>query len=477
MFKYLLLLALSCTNNYNDNTRLNPHESIINDPVLSALPDHYLPPPVPIRSPGDLPDMVVYGYWPYWGDPLDTVRFDQLTHVAIFSVDLNSNGTLSNTSRWLSNSQTAKTLGAPWSVEVHMVVTAFSDVVINTVLSSPQSRSVAIQNISNLLLQGGGDGVNIDFEGVDGSQRQNLVDFVYELRQQVDTVWIATPSVDWNGAWDYDQLANLSSGLFIMGYDYHWSGGNPGPVSPLYGGAPWAIHSIDWTVNDYRNYLTPNNKITVGLPLYGRSWSTTNNSIPGVSTGSSSSVTYINGLSQLSNYGRNIDQVSRTPYSFPNSTSQLWIDDEGSIREKIEYIVDEGLQGVGFWALTYEDSDYSFWTMVDQLTHLQNQNLLQISSISPGIARMVNTFVATGANPNSQIGFIAGVLPGSTVIPGCQFSVSTSGARIVGYAIADGSGTVTIGVWIPKNAQNKNMKIWAYDMATCEISQVFQETF
>jgi spore germination protein YaaH len=77
-----------------------------------------------------------------------------------------------------------------------MVVTAFSDVVINTVLSSPQSRSVAIQNISNLLLQGGGDGVNIDFEGVDGSQRQNLVDFVYELRQQVDTVWIATPSVD-----------------------------------------------------------------------------------------------------------------------------------------------------------------------------------------------------------------------------------------------------------------------------------------
>jgi hypothetical protein len=262
-----------------------------------------------------------------------------------------------------------------------------------------------------------------------------------------------------------------------MGYDYHWSGGNPGPVSPLYGGAPWAIHSIDWTVNDYRNYLTPNNKITVGLPLYGRNWSTTNNSIPGVSTGSSSSVTYINGLSQMATYGRNLDQISRTPYSFPSSTSQLWIDDEDSIREKIEYIVDEGLQGVGFWALTYEDSDYSFWSMVDQLTHIQTQNSLQISSISPGTARMINTFVATGADPNSQIGFIAGVLPGSTTIPGCQFSVSVSGAKTVGYAIADGSGTVRLGVWIPKNAQNKNMKIWAYDMATCEVSQVFQETF
>ena len=63
-------------------------------------------------------------------------------------------------------------------------------------------------------------------------------------------VTIAMPAVDWNNAWDYNALASISDGLFIMGYGYHWSGSsNSGPNSPLTGPG----YTITWTVIDYLN--------------------------------------------------------------------------------------------------------------------------------------------------------------------------------------------------------------------------------
>ena len=41
-------------------------------------------------------------------------------------------------------------------------------------------------------------------------------------------VVVDMPAVDWSDAYDESTLATLSDGLFIMGYDYHYSGGDPG---------------------------------------------------------------------------------------------------------------------------------------------------------------------------------------------------------------------------------------------------------
>ncbi|MEC7987401.1 MAG: glycosyl hydrolase family 18 protein, partial [Myxococcota bacterium] len=61
---------------------------------------------------------------------------------------------------------------------------------------------------------------------------------------------------------------------------YHWKGGDPGPVDPLFGGSPWSVYSLEWTVEDYRDKGVPDNKIILGLPLYGREWPTENNDVP-----------------------------------------------------------------------------------------------------------------------------------------------------------------------------------------------------
>ncbi|MFM7064572.1 MAG: hypothetical protein ACKO04_13935, partial [Actinomycetes bacterium] len=72
-----------------------------------------------------------------------------------------------------------------------------------------------------------------------------------------EEVFVAMPAVDWNGSYDYDQIALATDGLFVMGYDYYWSGGNPGPTAPLFGSARWGTHALDWTLTDYRTWGAP----------------------------------------------------------------------------------------------------------------------------------------------------------------------------------------------------------------------------
>lgn len=322
-----------------------------------------------VATPG--PTETVYGYWPYWGADISTIPFDSLSHLAIFGVTLNSDGSLSNTSYWTSYAKEAVELGHAYDVKIHLTLIAFEAGVMESVFSSSTKRATLIKNLKSLVDQYGADGVNVDAEGLPYSMKNYFTTFIQELNAEVEDVYIATPAIDWSGAYDFDVLAANSNGLFIMGYGYHWSGGDPGPVSPLFGGDPWSDYSLEWSVDDYVTWGTPKDKIVLGLPLYGNQWPTTNKNVPGTATGTATAVVYSNAVYKGETYGRYWDSVTHTPYTFPSSTSQLWYDDIESLEDKIAWTVDSGLQGTGFWALTYENSDPDFWAMVDSLTYTE----------------------------------------------------------------------------------------------------------
>lgn len=326
------------------------------------------PPPAPLGG----PDVWVYGYLPYWVDGVDSVPWDHVTHVAFFDVGLNSDGSLSSTSRWTSIADELVTAAHGQGVKVHLTLTCFDDDVMDVILPSATQRAKVVQNVKNLVDAYDADGVSVDFEGMGSSNRDGLVNLVAELSAAVDEVTVATPAVDWSGAYDYDALAAASDALFIMGYDYHWSGGDPGPVAPLYGGDPWSKYSIDWTIEDYITYGGPPERILLGLPLYGKVWPTTNNTVPGSATADADSITMADAVDEVDSYGRRYESLTETPYYFPSSKSQAWYDDEQSLRAKVRYAVDEGLLGVGFWALGYDNNDASFWAMMAEETTLDD---------------------------------------------------------------------------------------------------------
>ena len=444
-----------------------PHDA--RAPSVDAIENTRVPPP--LRAPSDRPDITVYGYWPYWGDPMDTMPWDQLTHLAVFDVGLEPDGTLSNTHRWHDNAANAVSLAAVHGVKVHLCLTSFSSATMDAVLRSPTLRAQVIQQLDAMVDQYGADGVNVDFEGLGVANKADFVDFVVELQAAVDEVYLAMPAVDWAGAYDFDELSAVADGLFIMGYAYHWTGGSPGPNAPLYGGTPWSPWSLDWSVDDYRTWGATDDKLILGLPLYGFQWPTTDTSVPGSSTGTGWAVTYAAAVPAGQSHGRLYDAQTETPYAFPSASEQLWYDDAESLSAKISYAVDQGLQGVGFWAMTYADADAQLWTAIDGLTHFDGPGL-QISQFHPGRAGEYNRLIVRGATPGAWITLVAGTSPGSTPVPGCPGeTVDVAPPRILGGGVADANGELVRFVSVPNGVAGALVRVQAVDRSRCLVGE------
>lgn len=414
------------------------------------------------------PNVTVYGYHAYWsGDP-NNVDLTPLTHLAVFNVDLQADGSLTDTQRWTSVAEELVPRAHAQNVKVHLCMTSFDDAVINSVLPSAERRAIAIAELADLVHTYNADGVNVDIEGLDASQRENFVSFIEELKPQVGEVVIATPAVDWSNAFDYQTLADLSDGLFIMGYGYHWKGGDPGPVDPLYGGGIWGIHSLAWTVNDYQNAGAPNDKIILGLPLYGREWPTENSNVPGTASGNGVAVTMAEAVDRAQTEMPLYDSTTFTPY-FLSENAQLWYGDVYSVQQRIQWVLAEEIQGFGFWALGYEAGVPGFWEMVinetqqpeeddheeDEDTNNDQQNDQAPTNTSPvalagsdQIAYVNDTIVLNGENSFDPEGDSLSYTweqiygPPTDLLndnaPQISFSPATAGTYIFQLTVSDG---------------------------------------
>ena len=342
-------------------------------PTRSVHADHLAnPPPLPParvvrRTPPDTiepPQRMVFGYYASWAGELSDIDFARLTHLAVFNVDLNSDGTVSGMSSWDELGPEAVSLAAPHGVKVQLALTCFDEDVMNVVLPDAGRRGVLVDTLVAAVERVGADGVSVDCEGVPGARRDDLTTLVAELQARVDEVSVAAPAIDWTDAFDKAALSVHADQIFIMGYDYHWGGGDPGPIAPLEGGSPWGPWSLTDSLETYLAEGADPDRIVLGLPLYGRTWPSTNNTVPGTSTGRASSVTMVNGIALAATHGRLYDTVTDTPYTFISSTSQTWYDDHASIQTKVHWAIEAGLGGIGFWALNYEGNDPVFWDMI-----------------------------------------------------------------------------------------------------------------
>lgn len=339
-------------------------------------------PPVPFRvaplSVVSRPPVTVFGYLPYWnvGKPTLVLHLDRLHVLAYFAASLGSDGAVGDLHHWGSDILAALIAEAHAAgVLVVLCVTNFDSDTIAAFLSSPSARAAAISSLVSLVVSAGGDGVNVDFEGLPRANKADLVAFIADLKQALDAalgrshVSLATPAVDWSGAWDYDLLAEASDGLFIMGYDYHWRGGPPGPVSPLAPSATWGKYSLSWTVDDYIEWGGDQNRprFILGLPLYGFDWPTTGPDIPGTATAKAEARFYARCQAEAALYGSHWDEESSTPYYLyqDNSWHQVWCENRQSLALKYALVAARGLGGVGFWALGYEEDLDEVWDELD----------------------------------------------------------------------------------------------------------------
>jgi len=316
----------------------------------------------------------VFGYYPYWnGDWYTRFRYDLLNHIAYFCVDLHPDGSLGeipNPSILKSLTDLAHRNG----VGVSITAVNFSQSEIDRFLASAQARSRAIHNLKTMVETLALDGVNIDLEFPSASVRDYLVTFMKDLTDTIhalsplNIVTIATPAVDWWGSFDYHRLSSVTDGLFIMAYDYYWSGSShAGPVAPLRSSSLWGPYSDSWTVNDYLNKGADPNRLLLGVPYYGYRWPTETGGLKARTTGSGVARIYATLADSAEKYGKRWEDRSKTVWyrKYTNQWYQAWFDDSLSLSLKYQLVIDSLLFGAGIWALGYDRSRTELWGAIE----------------------------------------------------------------------------------------------------------------
>ncbi len=304
-------------------------------------------------------DGVLMGYWAKWGgDPDPMASLDaNMSRIDFFSpywFTLRADGTLS--SRETDHDALRTRLQAAGK-KVLPLINKVSD---DTPLLNPWVRTRAVENIYRLLVEGGYDGVNIDFEGMPPSTRAGLTAFMRELSARlrpagllvtmaVPAKWSADDSINsFAACFDYAALGEVVDYLVIMTYDQHgpWSG--PGPVA----GADWVKKVIEYAVT-----VVPGEKILLGLAGYGYDWS----------YAGCRSIKAADAPGLAARYGATIhwDSTAQVPYFVYYSSGvrhEVWYENSYSVDFKVDMVNRYGLGGVALWSLGQEDM--RFWEVI-----------------------------------------------------------------------------------------------------------------
>lgn len=148
------------------------------------------------------------------------------------------------------------------------------------VLGDPESRAAHIDAIISEALFRGFDGIEIDYENLEGDEGDNdtLVTFLRELAPRAKAhnlrLEIATSNRESDEgpenadrAFDYDRIWPLVDSIRIMTYEYSGDWSEPGPLGPR----PWVAQGVQYALSKG----VPPNRIAIGLAFWAVDWNTT----------------------------------------------------------------------------------------------------------------------------------------------------------------------------------------------------------
>ncbi|MCL2081493.1 MAG: S-layer homology domain-containing protein [Oscillospiraceae bacterium] len=226
---------------------------------------------------------------------------------------------------------------------------------------------IAAQVINNGL-----DGVDIDIENIDHTDRAAFTAFMRYLRQKLpkdkllSVAVAANPwggTVGWQGAYDYAQLGQICDIIFIMTYDESYQGGSAGPVASyrfIKDSLDFALKSVD------------KSKVMMGVPFYGRYW------VSGAASGGAAftisdieqmvgdyrSVTWYDGVNECARAEVIVTAGDLTKGLWGSKrltpgVYDIWYESPRSLEKKLSLVYETGIRGAGSWALGFEPEE--FW--------------------------------------------------------------------------------------------------------------------
>ncbi|MBS6520724.1 MAG: LysM peptidoglycan-binding domain-containing protein [Clostridiales bacterium] len=261
-------------------------------------------------------------------------------------------------------------------VEPILVLTPFAETgTFNSGLIQILSENETVQDnlIENLLetvREKGYVGVDVDFEYIRPEDRVGYADFVNRLRETMNengyrvSVALAPKTSPYQKgllyeAMDYHLLGQSANTVFLMTYEWGYTYGPPLPVAPL----PNVRQVLEYALTEI-----PKEKIVLGIPNYGYSWT-----LPyerGVTKARLIGNVEANVIAAERGVEIQYDERYQSPffyYEIGGRRYEVWFEDVRSIYAKLQLAAEKDIRGVGYWNLIRPFR--ANWLLVNQMLH------------------------------------------------------------------------------------------------------------
>ncbi|XP_068649211.1 class V chitinase CHIT5a-like [Aristolochia californica] len=265
--------------------------------------------------------------------------------------------------------------------------------VFSQMVSDPKTRSSFIESAVGVARGYNFDGMDLDWElPANQTDMNNLGLLFQEWKAVIDyeasssgrQPLLLTAAVNYavtiDGSRTYPSQAinNYVSWVNAMCYDYHgsWDTSQTGTLAALYD--PNGSRSTSYGIQSWLNIGVQPEKVIMGLPLYGRSWTLKDPQVHGIGApavgigpGPDGAPSYklVTDLNAQNRATVVYDTATVSVYSYWG-TSWISYDDERSVAVKIRYAKGQKLGGYFFWAVQ-QDKD---WIISKQASDVWSSN-------------------------------------------------------------------------------------------------------
>jgi hypothetical protein len=286
-------------------------------------------------------------------------------------------------------------------------------------LADPQRRESLAASITAEALVGEWDGVNIDFEGLPATSKDDLSSFMralyarmhpHGLEVSID-VGIADP------ACDRIALAGAADFIVPMFYDEHWSTSSHGSIA----GQPWFASELSKLLR-----AVPPEKVVVGLGSYGYRWA---DSAPPATM-----LTYPNALAAAARAGQTIslDPTTLNP-TFACGTDRVWFLDAATAFNQVSVSSGYGVGGYAVWRMGMEDP--ALWKVM----HARDSLSVSVASALNDASRTVTY------DPDRRLITAETIVPSSATAHGMTTVLALRGPVTCSYRSAALTGVLSGG--------------------------------
>lgn len=234
------------------------------------------------------------------------------------------------------------------------------------ILNDYEKRETMIENLMDLVEEYNLDGVNVDFENMNESDKDVYSRFLIELAPRLKKIG-KTLSVDvtapdgsetWSLCFDRNTIANVADYIVFMAYDQYGTNSNKAGTTAGY----------NWVEANVKKFLGQEDvdpeKIILGIPLYMRLWEEEDDGTAKPEVVNMRDMFDVLPENQVATWDEELKQYY-VEYEEDGKKYKMWVENEKSVGEKINLANQYNLAGIAFWEKDRETND-EFWTFVKE---------------------------------------------------------------------------------------------------------------